>query len=45
MGQTFIRPESALPLTDTTQARLVLGFDPRPVRETIQDTARSLLVR
>jgi nucleoside-diphosphate-sugar epimerase len=38
-------PRAVLPLMDTTAAREVLGFDPRPVADTLEDTARSLLGR
>lgn len=36
-------PEAAVAVMSTARARRVLGFDPRPVEETIVDTARSLL--
>lgn len=35
-------PDPVLPDMDTTRARAMLGFDPRPVADTIEDTARSL---
>lgn len=35
--------DPVLPEIDTTRARGVLGFDPRPVADTIEDTARTLL--
>lgn len=36
-------PDPVLPAIDTSRARAVLGFEPQPVADTIEDTARSLL--
>jgi dihydroflavonol-4-reductase len=38
-------PEPALPRMDTTRARELLGFAPRAVADTLEETARSLLLR